>query len=628
MPVGRINDIMTNHQAWSDVGLGQSGETYIVGSDSTMRNQSRFLIEDRHNYLATISRLGMPPETVARIEKHNSSIGLHEVDTYGTQTAVAGKSGTAVFPDYRGVDVLSSFRPLDLQDLDWVVMSEIDKDEAFEVFGDVRETMIIVGSVLLALTVGLSYVLSSSLTRPLRKLEGAAASLASGNLDEPVERSTQDEIGDLAEDFDRMRISLRDSFAEIERKNDELEDRVEERTLALKRQKDRMEEELNIGREIQQSLLPLIFPAFPEYDEFKVWASLQPARELGGDFYDFYFLDKHRFCFCIGDVSGKGVPSALFMAVAKTFVKLTAGDEFSPARILSYVNQELSRGNTSAMFVTLFLGILDIKTGKLIYSNGGHNPPYLLRASNGPARLDERHGPAVGALPGMSYKETVMMLSPGDMLFMYTDGVTEALDREENFFTEARLADLLRAQKAVHSKDIVESVLADVDRFAQGAEQADDITVLGVEFRGPKEGMDHVLALSMRNQASEMNGVQQRFASFASQHALAESDTQRIGMVLDELLSNVISYGYTDELEHTIELKFELSAQELAITIEDDGIPFNPFSTEPPDTSLPLEDRPIGGVGIHLVRNVMDRFHYQRRAKRNIVTLKKRIGAT
>jgi sigma-B regulation protein RsbU (phosphoserine phosphatase) len=211
---------------------------------------------------------------------------------------------------------------------------------------------------------------------------------------------------------------------------------------------------------------------------------------------------------------------------------------------------------------------------------------------------------------------------------MYTDGVTEALDREENFFTDARLADLLRAEEAARSKGIVETVLADVDRFAQGAEQADDITVLSLEFHGPKEGMDHILALSMRNQVSDMNGVQERFASFASQHALPESDAQRIGLMLEELLSNVISYAYTDDLEHTIEIKFELSANDLMITIEDDGIPFNPFTIAPPDTSLPLEDRPIGGVGIHLVRSVMDRFDYERRGKRNIVTLLKRTGAT
>ncbi len=396
----------------------------------------------------------------------------------------------------------------------------------------------------------------------------------------------------------------------------------------ISRQKDRMEDELKIGREIQRSLLPLIFPAFPEYDEFKIWGSLLPARELGGDFYDFYFVDKDRFCFCIGDVSGKGVPSALFMAVAKTFVKLTAGDEFSPARILSFVNQELSRGNTSAMFVTLFLGILDIKTGKLVYSNGGHNPPYLLQASGDLLRLDQRHGPAVGVLPGSTYKETVTMLSPGDMLFMYTDGITEAMDRQENFFTEARLVDLLRSQEKVPSNKIVEAVLDEVDRFAQGAEQADDITVLGVEFCGPKNGMDHVLAVLMRNQASEMNDVQERFSAFASHHALPEPDAQRIGVILDELLSNVISYGYTDDLDHTIEIKIELLAEELIITIEDDGIPFNPFSSEPPDTSLPLEDRPIGGVGIHLVRNVMDRFSYHRRANRNIITLRKRTGTT
>jgi sigma-B regulation protein RsbU (phosphoserine phosphatase) len=188
------------------------------------------------------------------------------------------------------------------------------------------------------------------------------------------------------------------------------------------------------------------------------------------------------------------------------------------------------------------------------------------------------------------------------------------------------LADLLQIQESAPSRNLVETVLAEVDSFAQGAEQADDITALCVEFHGPEGGMDHVLALSMQNRASEMNRVQERFASFASRHMIPESDAQRVGVVLDELLSNVISYAYVDELEHTIEIKFELLVEDLLVTIEDDGIPFNPFSLEPPDTSLPLEDRPIGGVGIHLVRNTMDTFHYRRQGRRNIITLKKRLG--
>jgi PAS domain S-box-containing protein len=232
-PVDKINDIMTNHNGWADVGLGETGETYIVGEDMTLRNQSRFLIEDRENYLQMIVDIGTPPEIVERIANHNNSIGLQAVDTPGTQAALSGQSGTALFLDYRGVPVLSSYRPLNLGDLKWVIMSEIDEAEAFVAFDELRDRMIMVASIILALTVYLSYILSLSLTRPIRFLEQAAKSLTSGNLEEPINRSSGDEIGDLAENFENMRLKLSSTFAELEAQKDGLETRVHERTAEL-----------------------------------------------------------------------------------------------------------------------------------------------------------------------------------------------------------------------------------------------------------------------------------------------------------------------------------------------------------------------------------------------------------
>jgi PAS domain S-box-containing protein len=233
MPVNQINDIMTSKQAWKDVGLGLSGETYLVGADKLLRNQSRFLIEDRKNYLETIREIGTPEETVQKIRNLNSTIGLQVVDTEGTRAALAGESNTRIFPDYRGASVLSSYRPLKLLGLDWVIMSEIDEAEAFQLFDNLRDRMIMLASVLLALTIYISYYFSLSLTRPLRFLEKSAHSLSEGRLDEPIERSSNDEIGDLALSFETMRVALKDTFAEIEQQKDELEDRVRDRTAEL-----------------------------------------------------------------------------------------------------------------------------------------------------------------------------------------------------------------------------------------------------------------------------------------------------------------------------------------------------------------------------------------------------------
>ena len=233
MPVNRINDIMTNRQGWTDVGLGESGETYIVGSDFTMRNQSRFMIEDRENYLGMLAEVGTPAEVIASIDSLNTSIGLQKAETAGAEAALGGATGTAIFPDYRGVNVLSSYKPLQIEGLRWAIMSEIDEEEAFQHIEKFRDRMIMLGSVLLALAVYLSYFLALSLTRPIRFLGESAEQLTSGKLDEPVARLSGDEIGDLAENFEQMRVELKGTFEEIERKNNELEQRVQERTADL-----------------------------------------------------------------------------------------------------------------------------------------------------------------------------------------------------------------------------------------------------------------------------------------------------------------------------------------------------------------------------------------------------------
>ncbi|MBT8367787.1 MAG: SpoIIE family protein phosphatase, partial [Deltaproteobacteria bacterium] len=201
-------------------------------------------------------------------------------------------------------------------------------------------------------------------------------------------------------------------------------DELREACKIIKSLKNRMENELRVGRKIQESIVPSDFPAFPEHDEFDVYATLQPAREFEGDFYDFFFIGDDRFCFCIGDVAGQGLQAALFMSVTKAIIKSRAGDDFSTASILTHVNEELSVVNQASMFATLFMGILNIKTGRLLYTNARHKPPYLKRGTGAIERLDRIHGPVIGTTRGMVYREDQTTLSKNDMLLLYTDGVT------------------------------------------------------------------------------------------------------------------------------------------------------------------------------------------------------------
>lgn len=258
-------------------------------------------------------------------------------------------------------------------------------------------------------------------------------------------------------------------------------DSLQETSAALARAKERMEQELRVGRDIQKSMLPTQVPAC---HQVTLRASMEAAREVGGDFYDYFMLGDRELCFCVADVSGKGVPSALFMAMSKMLIKSRAPDDRNPGAIISRVNAELSEENPECMFVTVFLGLLDIETGELRYANAGHNPPLLRRASGEVEAVADRHGPVAGIMPGEAYGESSLTLAPGDVLLVFTDGVTEAMDVDEQLYGDDRLLALVQSVAESSAGSLVDAVNDSVAEFAAGAEQADDITMLAVQFDG------------------------------------------------------------------------------------------------------------------------------------------------
>ncbi len=390
----------------------------------------------------------------------------------------------------------------------------------------------------------------------------------------------------------------------------------------IKDQKDRMEDELNVGREIQMSMVPLTFPPFPNRNEFSVYGSLEPAREIGGDFFDFFFVDDNRLCFCIGDVSGKGVPAALFMAVTKTLIKSRATDDRSTASILTHVNDELSRDNPNGMFVTLFIGILNIRSGEFDYTNAGHNPPYLIRTDGPPEALSDRHGPVIGAVKGKVYRKGTNVMHAGDILYMYTDGVTEEMDTEGQLFSDERLAALISTQTIDSVEAAVDKTISAVESFRGEKDAEDDVTVLAIQFFGdPMKASAAGLHVIVKNELSEITTVQQRFQEFGKAHGFSKDLERKMDMIIDELLGNVILYAFSEDSEHEIEITAEQVRNRLTITISDDGVPFNPLLKDTPDTSLAAKDRDLGGLGILLVRKMADDILYQRRIDKNVLTL-------
>lgn len=386
------------------------------------------------------------------------------------------------------------------------------------------------------------------------------------------------------------------------------------------RTKELIEGELRVAREIQMSIVPKIFPPFPERPELDVFAVLEPAKEVGGDLYDFFLLDDDHLCFTVGDVSGKGVPASLYMAVTKTLIKAKADIKLGPDEILYRVNNELCKDNDSGMFVTEFLGILTISTGELVFSNGGHNIPYLRRQNGEVAPLPKVPGVALGVMEDFEYFCASVQLEAGDSLVLYTDGVTEAMNPAGELLREEHLENILRELNGKTAQEEVGHILHSTRQFMNGANQADDITILVIKYLGQK-----LLAYRLKNRLAEIEALALAVESFAAANNLPEQMVFQVNLCLDELLTNTISYGFPQGGEHEITVEIVLQGGALVITTHDGGLAFNPLERAEADTSQGIEERPVGGLGIHLVRNMMDEIEYRRESGQNVLVMKKLI---
>src|SRR5262245_5670027 len=462
-----------------------------------------------------------------------------------------------------------------------------------------------------------AYVLVKRISQPLKQLAAHAGKLATQDFSEQVTgpsdidhlpKKSQDEVGKLAESFITMEHALRQSVRELK-----------ETTAA----KERIESELKIARDIQMSMVPKTFPPFPNRPEFDLYAILVPAREVGGDFYDFFFIDDNHLCFAIGDVSGKGIPAALFMAVTRTLFRTTASKVSGPDKILSLLNLEMCRDNDTCMFVTVFCAVLDIRTGEVEYSNGGHNLPYLV--SHGQTSpLKNTGGMVLGFTEDVTYRAEKIVLRAGDGLFLYTDGVTEAMDERGNQFSEHRLAEFLQQANGSSATELIRGAVDQVRRHSAGAPQSDDITALALKYL-LTEATTEAIVVELKNSLLEIERLARIADDFGQRHRLDAQTSHNLKVALDEILTNIISYAYADAREHSIVTRFSLGKGKLTVEVEDDGRPFNPLNTPEPDTKQLLEERPIGGLGIHLVRKLMDELEYRRQNDTNILTMKLKV---
>ena len=433
-----------------------------------------------------------------------------------------------------------------------------------------------------------------------------------------------DEAAYLAQSFSKMADVIRSQQNALQEANASLEQRVQERTVELQRttaEKERIGSELRIASEIQKSILPRTFPPFPHREDFEIYATTIPALEMGGDFYDFFLIDDKRLGVVIADVSGKGVPAAIFMAVSRSLLKATALTFVSPSACLEHVNHLLCPDNDSAMFVTVFYGILHTDTGELEFSNAGHNVPYVIHGER-LSLVGHPEGMALGIVDDARYRTSRIVLKAGETLVLYTDGVTEAMDAQGHLFAAPRLEETL--QRLAHQRPfhLLTKLVEDVQAFSSGGVQADDITLLALQYRQPA-----VLYVTLSNRRSELEQLVSALEQFAEDHRIPEADLHAVTLALDEVITNTITYGYDDQATHEIQVRLTLAKGQLSVEVQDDGRPFNPLTAPQPDLTSGVEERPVGGLGIHLVRSLMPEVDYRRESGKNHLIMTKRLSA-
>ena len=376
--------------------------------------------------------------------------------------------------------------------------------------------------------------------------------------------------------------------------------------------------ELKMATDIQLSALPNVFPPFPDETSFDIYASMKTAREVGGDFYDFYFTSPSTIAFVIADVSGKGVPAAMFMMRAKTLLKSAAQTGKPIAEVVTEVNDALCEGNDAGMFVTAWIGQLDIFTGRVSYVNAGHNPP-VLRQADSVDFLRGARGLVLGAMSGMRYRAEELHLAPGDGIYLYTDGITEQPNAHEELFGESRLRNILVGQR-YRQKELLESVVRAVVEHAGGIEQADDCTQLVIRFRGVPRVVEHAYLPTMEDLAKATGDLE------AALEDVPMKERMKLMVAADEIFANIVKHS--EATSWSLRIEHEAFPDGIRLVFTDDGKPFDPLSRRDPDTTLAASDRAVGGLGILIVKKTMSPVTYARKNGRNRLTIGLAYGAS
>ncbi|MBQ6469598.1 MAG: SpoIIE family protein phosphatase [Lachnospiraceae bacterium] len=492
-----------------------------------------------------------------------------------------------------------------------------------DVMDDLRkftEQMVILGIlVTAAVSILLIYFARKTIAEPIRRVADAAEELVKAEQSKTSNETrifknltvrSRDEVGALYDSLTQMEQDINAYIRDL---------------LTVTADKERITTELALATRIQADMLPNIYPAFPERREFDIYGTMEPARAVGGDFYDFLLVDDDHLCMVMADVSGKGVPAALFMMATMILLDNNAMLGKSPAEILTSANRSICSNNREEMFVTVWLGILEISTGKLTAANAGHEYPILMNPGGEFEIVKDRHGFVIGGLDSVKYKEYELQLEPGSRLFLYTDGIPEATNSANEMYGLDRMLAVLNENREACLEELLSNVSDSVRDFRKEAEQFDDLTMLCMEYRG-KEAGTRVYEMEVEASDANLESVMTFIEEKLDEINCPDTVKAQIAVAAEEIFVNIAHYAYAPGKGNAlvrVGLTDEPSSVEISFT--DHGIPYDPLAHEDPDITLSAEERPIGGLGIFITKKVMDQVSYVYENGCNSLTMKKNL---
>ena len=534
------------------------------------------LICDKEGNLLAASKEGEP----IKIEDYSETYGelknsLDEDTFYKTEI-----NGEKMYCEYRAYS-------------DYYGFAYMPSDEA-DLSSNVTLYMILFMETLIYITV---FCLVYQITRIkfIEKIESINSGLnkiVEGDLDTKLDVRSSYEFSQLSDDINSTVDTLKDHISDA---------------------KKRIERELELSRQIQKSAVPFIFPPFPKRDDFDIYALMNTAKEVGGDFYDFYFTDDKHFAFLIADVSGKGIPAAMFMMASKTLIKSLAESGNTVDEVFNKTNEKLCTNNDAGMFVTAWIGVINLETGHMAFANAGHNPPLICRKNGEFEYLKSKPNFILAGMDCTVYKKHELWLNPGDEIYLYTDGVTEANDVNGKLFGDDRLLKSMHGLGGESPEVICKKIENDVSEFAKDAEQSDDLTMLSFRLnhmKGPN-------SITVYPDMDSLERVNSYINKMLKKINVSKSVLNKISVIIDEIYSNIENYSSATSLT----VSYSLQDEQLMLTFTDNGKPYDPTVSKDPDTALSAEEREIGGLGIFMVKKMSSSIDYKYENTKNILKI-------